>query len=72
MLSYKPKQFKIYLSQVDDFERPKIHLEQYSTPPDITQGLFEILEFEHQAISGKVVGDFCSGTGMYSIASKFL
>lgn len=40
---YKPKQFKIYLSQVDDFQKPNIKLEQYCTPPDITCTLFEIL-----------------------------
>jgi len=26
---------------------------------------------EHEAIAGKVVGDFCSGTCMYSVASMY-
>lgn len=68
---YKPKQFRIYLSQVDDFDKPNIKLEQYITPADITCTLFEIIEFDHQAISGKVVGDLCCGTCMYSIAAAY-
>lgn len=46
-MSHKPKQFRIYLSQVDDFEKPNIKLEQYITPADIACTLFEILEFDH-------------------------
>ncbi len=68
---HKPKQFRIYLSQVEDFSRPKIQLEQYCTPADITCELLEILQFEHNAISEKVVGDFCCGTCMYSIAAAY-
>ena len=56
---------------MDDFYRPKIQLEQYCTPSDITCELFEILQFEHNAISGKKVGDFCCGTCMYSIAAAY-
>ena len=68
---FKIKKYKSYLSQVDDFERPKIALEQYCTPSDTTCELFEILEFDHKAISGKVFGDFCCGTCMYTIAAAY-
>ena len=68
---HKAKQYRIYLSQVDDFSKPKIQLEQYCTPPDIACELFEVLQFEHNAISQKVVGDFCCGTCMYSIAAAY-
>ena len=30
-----------------------------------------MLEFEHGAIGGQVVGDFCAGTGMYTVASAY-
>ena len=43
--NFKFKQFLSYLSQIDQFENPKIELEQYCTPVDITAGLFEIFEF---------------------------
>ena len=56
---------------MDAFDKPKLELEQYCTPPDITAGLFQILQFEHEAIEGKVIGDFCSGTAMYSVASCY-
>ena len=61
----------MYLSQVEDFQKPKIELEQYCTPYETTCELFELLEFDHQAVSGKVFGDFCCGTAMYSIAAAY-
>ncbi len=52
------------------------------TPPDITANLFSILnvhryhiiitlQFEENAVEGKDVADFCSGTGMYLIAAAY-
>ena len=69
--NFKFKKFVSFLSQIDEFESPKIELEQYCTPVDITAGLFEILEINDSAISGKVFGDFCCGTAMYSIAASY-
>ena len=40
MEKFKKKQFEMFLSQIDDFEKPKVKLEQYLTPPDITATLF--------------------------------
>ena len=65
------KQFESYLSMIDQFEKPKIELEQYCTPVDITAELFSILQFDHDAFADKVVGDFCAGTCMYSIAACY-
>ena len=69
--NFKFKKFVSFLSQIDEFEKPKIELEQYCTPHDITAGLFEIIEVQDQNISGKKVADLCCGTCMYSIASTF-
>ena len=68
--TFKFKHFLSYLSSVDPFANPKITLEQYCTPVDITAGLFEILN-EEGALAGKVVGDFCCGTAMYSVAASY-
>ena len=68
---FKIKKFESFLSQIDDFEKPKIQLEQYCTPFVITAGLFEIIGVNDDQINGKVVGDFCCGTAMYSIASSY-
>ena len=43
---FKFKKFVAFLSQIEDFERPKIELEQYATPNDIAAGLFEIIAIE--------------------------
>eukprot|EP00347_Sterkiella_histriomuscorum_P020971 403335756 len=69
--AFKLKSFVSYLSNVEEFDKPNIQLEQYMTPPDITANLFQILHFEEDALENKIVGDFCCGTGMYSIASSY-
>lgn len=71
MQNFKFKKFVGFLSQVDEFEKPKVELEQYCTPADITAGLFEIIALNDGNIEGKVIGDFCCGTCMYSIAASY-
>jgi predicted RNA methylase len=35
--------FKQYLWDIEEFGNPKVYLEQYITPPDITLTLFQLL-----------------------------
>lgn len=42
-IGFKIKHFIAYLSNIEEFSEPKIQLEQYMTPPDITANLFSIL-----------------------------
>ena len=54
--AFKMKTFVAYLSSVEEFEQPKIELEQYMTPPDITANLFSILHvIYHDSIKTMVV-----------------
>merc|ERR1711957_460013 len=69
--NYKRKHFISYLSQVETFSKPKFKLEQYCTSVEHTMELFERLHTEFEAIEGKIIGDFCCGTGMYSIAAQY-
>lgn len=40
---FKMKHYISFLSSIEEFSEPKINLEQYMTPPDITANLFSIL-----------------------------
>ena len=40
---FKIKHYISFLSSLEEFPEPKIHLEQYMTPPDIAANLFSIL-----------------------------
>jgi rRNA N6-adenosine-methyltransferase METTL5 len=59
------------MEQVEDFKKPKFKLEQYFTPRDQTVELFSRAHLQFNAFKKKVVGDFCCGTGMFSIAAEF-
>ena len=47
---FKLKHFISFLSSLEEFAEPKIHLEQYMTPPDITANLFSILHVRQLAL----------------------
>jgi len=70
--TYKRKEFISFLQEVvEDFEKPSPGLEQYMTPYDVAADFFGFLNTNNE-ISGKIVADFCCGTGLYSAASYFL
>ena len=67
----KQKDIEMLLSQVQTFQKPKIELEQYQTPPRIAALiLWRAYQLGH--IENKTVGDFCCGTGMFGIGAKQL
>ena len=69
---FKRKEFISFLQEaVNDFTKPSVKLEQYMTPYDVTADFFALLN-NSMEIAGKVVADFCCGTGLYSAASYFL
>ncbi|MCG3215254.1 MAG: 50S ribosomal protein L11 methyltransferase [Candidatus Heimdallarchaeota archaeon] len=67
----KQKDLEILLSQLSKFTNPKIHLEQYQTPPRLV-AMIAWRALQLGDIENKVVADFCSGTGLFAIASKIL
>lgn len=67
----KQKELEILLSQLKTFNQPKIHLEQYQTPPRIV-AMITKRAFQLEDIEKKTVADFCSGTGLFGIAAKIL
>ncbi len=67
----KRKELEIYLSQVNNFLKPKIELEQYQTPARVAANLLH-WAFMSGDIANKNVIDLCSGTGILGIGAALL
>ncbi|MBY9001110.1 MAG: methyltransferase [Candidatus Heimdallarchaeota archaeon] len=67
----KQKDLEIQLSQLQNFREPKIHLEQYQTPPRLV-AMITWRALQLGDIKDKIVADFCCGTGLFAIAAKIL
>lgn len=72
MARMKLKKLEEYLQSVDGFEKPKVNLEQYPTPPHIASCMIYNIQSRYDDIEGKMVGDLGCGCGMLSIGSFLL
>ncbi|KAM8708166.1 hypothetical protein ACLKA7_015178 [Drosophila subpalustris] len=72
MARLKLKKLEEYLQCVDGFEKPKILLEQYPTPPHIAACMTHHIQAQHDDIEGKLVSDLGCGCGMLSIGATLL
>ncbi|MCE7741165.1 MAG: methyltransferase [Candidatus Heimdallarchaeota archaeon] len=67
----KQKDLEIFLTQLESFNSPKLHLEQYQTPPRIiAMILWRALQLGD--LENKSIGDLCCGTGLFGIGAKIL
>lgn len=72
MARIKLKKLEEYLQCVDNFEKPKILLEQYATPPHIASYMLYEIQQQYADIENKLVADLGSGCGMLSIGASIL
>lgn len=72
MACIKLKKLEEYLQGVDNFEKPKIRLEQYATPSHIASCMMYTIQSKYGDLEDKLVADLGSGCGMLSIASFLL
>lgn len=72
MACIKLKKLEQYLQGVDNFEKPKILLEQYATPSHIASVMMYEIQSKYGDLEKKLVADLGSGCGMLSIASFLL
>lgn len=72
MACIKLKKLEEYLQCLDDFEKPKVVLEQYPTPPHIASQILYSIQTVHDDIENKVIADLGCGCGMLSIGSMLL
>ncbi len=59
------------LSQVQDFDNPKISLEQYLTPPQLAGDIIHTA-YMNGDIEGQKIADFGTGTGIFAIGAAVL
>lgn len=72
MCSMKLKQLEQYLQDVEQFECPKIKLEQYATSPHIAARMLHTAQSSFGDIEGKIIGDLGCGCGTLSLGSILL
>lgn len=63
------KNLECYLQDIEDFDEPKINLEQYATPPHIASVMLNIIDQNYDDLNGKFVADLGCGTGRLLIGS---
>ncbi|KAK5650530.1 hypothetical protein RI129_001559 [Pyrocoelia pectoralis] len=51
------------LQQIDGFDNPKVHLEQYITPPHLASHMLHTIQTHYGDIDGKLIADLGSGCG---------
>ena len=71
MVALKQKQLAAYLEEVPVFEKPKILLEQYPTPPHIASSILQYLQ-----VSGDIedleIADLGCGMGVFTVGCCIL
>uniref|UniRef100_A0A182PI16 Methyltransferase domain-containing protein n=1 Tax=Anopheles epiroticus TaxID=199890 RepID=A0A182PI16_9DIPT len=72
MACIKLKQLEQLLQTVDDFNEPKVRLEQYTTPSHIASQALYAIQTRHGDLEGQVVLDLGCGPGMLSIGAALL
>lgn len=60
------------LQDIDGFEKPKILLEQYVTPPHLGSHMLHTIQSQYGDIEGKVVADLGCGCGALTIGAAAL
>jgi len=69
-----PKQWTVRrleecFEEIEDFEQPKIALEQYATPPHIAALVINAIDSTYGDFHGKLVADLGCGTGRLTVGS---
>ncbi len=67
----KKSQLAIKLSKVEEFQQPKISLEQYITPPQLAADILHTAWMQED-IEGRKVVDLGTGTGIFAIGAALL
>ncbi|KAJ4434811.1 rRNA N6-adenosine-methyltransferase METTL5 [Periplaneta americana] len=72
MACMKLKTLEQYLQDVEIFEHPKVHLEQYATMPHIAARMLHTIQASFGDIDGKLIADLGCGCGTLSIGAAML
>lgn len=67
----KKSRLSRFLSRIDDFEEPKVSLEQYITPPQLAADILHAA-YMNNDIEGRKVADLGTGTGILAIGAALM
>lgn len=63
------KQLESCLQDLDDFDKPRVELEQYATPPHIAALMLNTIDLTYNDLEDKFVADLGCGTGRLTVGS---
>uniref|UniRef100_A0A0P4WGW9 Methyltransferase small domain-containing protein n=1 Tax=Scylla olivacea TaxID=85551 RepID=A0A0P4WGW9_SCYOL len=66
------KELESWLQDLQDFETPKVALEQYQTPPHIAAHIAHTIQASFGDLEGKLVADLGCGCGMLTVAAAIM
>jgi len=66
------KNIEMFVQQLDSWEKPKVELEQYHTPPRTAAEILYLIEKNYEDISGMRVADFGCGPGILGIGCAYI
>lgn len=66
------KELESWLQDLQDFESPKVALEQYQTPPHIAAHIVHAIQASFGDLEGKLVADLGCGCGMLTVAAAIM
>ncbi|XP_046661737.1 rRNA N6-adenosine-methyltransferase METTL5 [Homalodisca vitripennis] len=72
MARIKLKTLEQYLQQIEVFDKPKIHLEQYATTPHLAACMLYTIQSSYGDLEGKMVADLGCGCGTLTFGSVML
>eukprot|EP00117_Sycon_ciliatum_P048443 scpid102491/ scgid34492/ Methyltransferase-like protein 5 len=66
------KELEGVLQQVETFQSPKVHLEQYATSAQLASHILYTAENSYDDVCGKMVADLGCGSGVFTIGARCL
>ncbi|XP_050734066.1 rRNA N6-adenosine-methyltransferase METTL5-like [Eriocheir sinensis] len=66
------KELESWLQELQDFDTPKVTLEQYQTPPHIAAHIAHTIQASFGDLEGKLVADLGCGCGMLTAAAAIM
>jgi len=68
----KKRELEIFIGKIGDYICPKVHLEQYVSPPHLVSRLLWIAFLSFNDISGKKIIDLGAGTGRIGLSAAYM
>lgn len=68
----KKKDLELFIGRIEGFDKPKVFLEQYVSPPHLVSRLLWIAYLSYNDIYGRTIVDLGAGTGRLGLAAAYM